>query len=43
MENVFDCLCSIVRLDKHKSAFLAAEGVELMIIMIRYEVYVAGC
>lgn len=39
MENVFDCLCSIVRLDDYKSAFMDAEGMELMIIMIKYAIY----
>lgn len=37
MENIFDCLCSIVRLDEYKHAFMDAEGMELMIIMIRYD------
>lgn len=37
MENAFDCLCSIVRVNEFKSAFVVAEGMELMIIMIRYD------
>lgn len=36
MENAFDCLCSIVRLDEFKPVFMDAEGMELMVIMIRY-------
>lgn len=35
MENIFDCLCCIVRLDDRKAAFVEAEGIELMIIMVR--------
>lgn len=37
MENIFDCLCSIVRLNEYKHVFMDAEGMELMIIMIRYD------
>jgi beta-catenin-like protein 1 len=35
MENMFDCLCSALAEREMKAAFLEAEGVELMIIMMK--------
>ena len=35
MENLFDCLCSCLMLTSNKPRFLDAEGVELMLIVVR--------
>jgi beta-catenin-like protein 1 len=35
MENVFDTLCSALAQPEMKKAFLEAEGVELMVIMMK--------
>lgn len=35
MENIFNCLCSVLGEAEGKKAFLEAEGVELMIIMMK--------
>lgn len=38
MENIFNCLCSILAEPEMKAAFLEAEGVELMVIMMKWVV-----
>ncbi|OCF34946.1 beta-catenin-like protein 1 [Kwoniella heveanensis CBS 569] len=35
MENIFDCLCSALSQPEMKHAFLEAEGVELMVLMMK--------
>jgi beta-catenin-like protein 1 len=35
MENIFNCLCSLLAEPEMKSAFLEAEGVELMVILMK--------
>jgi len=35
LENLFDCVCSCLLLDEHKSAFLKAEGLQLMLLVIK--------
>jgi beta-catenin-like protein 1 len=35
MENMFNCLCSLLGEPEVKTAFIEAEGTELMIIMIK--------
>jgi beta-catenin-like protein 1 len=35
MENIFNCLCSLLAEPEMKKAFLEAEGVELMVILMK--------
>lgn len=35
MENIFNCLCSLLAEPELKQAFLEAEGVELMVILMK--------
>lgn len=36
MENVFDALCSALSEPKIKELFLASEGIDLMVLMMKY-------
>jgi hypothetical protein len=36
MENVFDALCSALNESQCKTLFLASEGVDLMVLMMKY-------
>jgi hypothetical protein len=36
LNNVFDCLCSALLYSENKTKFLQGEGIELMIILLRY-------
>jgi len=36
MENIFNCLCSLLAEPEMKTAFLEAEGVELMVILMKW-------
>lgn len=38
MENVFDSLCSALAETEVKKAFLDSEGVDLMVLMMKYVV-----
>lgn len=35
MENIFNCLCTVLAEPEMKAMFVDAEGVELMIIMMK--------
>lgn len=35
MENAFDCLCHLVAVVEGKEIFLEAEGIELMVIIMK--------
>jgi len=43
VENLFDCLCSALMLPDNQTAFLKAEGVELMVLTLRENRYAARC
>lgn len=43
MENVFDALCSALSEPKIKELFLASEGIDLMVLMMKYVAAGAEC
>ena len=36
MENIFDTLCSALAEPENKKLFLASEGIDLMVLMLKY-------
>ena len=36
VENIFDCLCSLLLENESKDKFVSSEGFELMILMLKY-------
>lgn len=41
MENLFDSLCSALSEPEIKSLFLASEGVDLMLLMMKWAVFLS--
>lgn len=39
MENVFDALCSALTEPENKQLFLDSEGVDLMVLMMKFVIY----
>lgn len=43
MENVFDSLCSALAEPEIKQLFLDSEGVDLMVLMMKYDMFICYC